>query len=61
MASLAHPGGNVTGVSDSAGREIEGKRLQLLKETVPAATRVGVVLDSASRVFRPRCATQRGR
>jgi putative ABC transport system substrate-binding protein len=50
VASLAHPGGNVTGVSDSAGREIEGKRLELLKEVVPAVTRVGVVLDSTSRV-----------
>jgi putative ABC transport system substrate-binding protein len=50
VASLAHPGGNVTGVSESTGREIEGKRLQLLKEAVPAATRVGVVLDSTSRV-----------
>ena len=50
VGSLAHPGGNVTGVSDSTGREIEGKRLQLLKEAVPAATRVGVVLDSTSRV-----------
>jgi putative ABC transport system substrate-binding protein len=50
VASLAHPGGNVTGVSDSAGREIEGKRLELLKEVVPAVTRLGVVLDSTSRV-----------
>src|SRR5262245_5476312 len=50
VASLAHPGSNVTGVSASAGREIEGKRLELLKEVVPAVTRVGVVLDSTSRV-----------
>jgi putative ABC transport system substrate-binding protein len=50
VASLAHPGGNVTGVADSAGREIEGKRLELLKEAVPAVSRVGVVLDSTSRV-----------
>jgi putative tryptophan/tyrosine transport system substrate-binding protein len=49
VASLAQPGGNVTGVSDSPGREIEGKRLELLKETVPEATRVGVVLDSSGR------------
>jgi hypothetical protein len=49
VASLAHPGGNVTGVSDSPGRTIEGKRLELLKEAVPEATRVGVVLDSSGR------------
>jgi putative ABC transport system substrate-binding protein len=49
VGSLARPGGNVTGVSDSPGREIEGKRLELLKETVPHATRVAVVLDSSGR------------
>jgi putative ABC transport system substrate-binding protein len=50
VASLARPGGNITGISDSAGRELEGKRLELLKETVPKTSRVGVVLDSASRL-----------
>jgi putative ABC transport system substrate-binding protein len=50
VASLARPGGNVTGLSDSTGRELEGKRLELLKETVPKVSRVGVVLDSASRL-----------
>jgi putative ABC transport system substrate-binding protein len=50
VASLAHPGANVTGLSDSAGREIEGKRLELLKESFPRIARVAVVLDSASRV-----------
>ena len=35
VASLARPGGNVTGVADSPGRDLEGKRLELLKETVP--------------------------
>jgi len=50
VASLARPGGNITGLSDSAGRELEGKRLELLKETVPKISRVGVVLDSASRL-----------
>jgi putative ABC transport system substrate-binding protein len=50
VASLARPGGNVTGLSDSTGRELEGKRLELLKEAVPKISRVGVVLDSASRL-----------
>jgi putative ABC transport system substrate-binding protein len=49
VASLAHPGGNVTGLSDSQGRQIEGKRLQLLKEVVPHADRIGVVMDSSGR------------
>ena len=47
--SLASPGGNVTGFADLPGREIEGKRLELLKEAVPTVTRVAVVLDSSSR------------
>ena len=50
VTSLAHPGGNVTGVSDAAGREIEGKRLELLKELMSVVTRVAVVMDSTSRV-----------
>jgi len=49
VASLAHPGGNVTGFSELAGREIEGKRLELLREAIPTASRVAVVLDSTSR------------
>jgi putative ABC transport system substrate-binding protein len=50
VASLARPGGNVTGLSELAGREIEGKRLEVLKEAVPKISRVAVVLDSTGRV-----------
>jgi putative ABC transport system substrate-binding protein len=50
VASLAHPGGNVTGLSELAGRELEGKRLELLKEAFPKITRVAVILDSTGRV-----------
>lgn len=50
VTSLAHPDANVTGVSVLAGREIEGKRLELLQETVPELTRVAVILDSTSRL-----------
>jgi putative ABC transport system substrate-binding protein len=50
VASLAHPGGNVTGLAVLAGREVEGKRLELLKEAIPAIARVAVVLDSTSRL-----------
>jgi len=38
--SLGRPGGNVTGLSTAAGPEIVGKRLELLKETVPKISRV---------------------
>jgi ABC-type uncharacterized transport system substrate-binding protein len=43
VASLAHPGGNVTGLTDTVGVEIAGKQLQLLKEAVPQASRVAVL------------------
>jgi ABC-type uncharacterized transport system substrate-binding protein len=41
VSSLAKPGGNVTDVSSLA-LELEGKRLELLKELVPKVSRVGV-------------------
>lgn len=40
VTSLARPGGNITGVTVQAGSEINGKRLQILKEAVPAASKV---------------------
>ena len=43
VASLAHPGGNITGVSIDAGPEVDTKRLELLKEAFPQASRVGVL------------------
>ena len=42
IASLAHPGGNVTGVSQMA-TELNAKQLQLLKELLPPVTRVAVL------------------
>jgi putative ABC transport system substrate-binding protein len=41
VASLAQPGGNITGLS-WLGAELPGKRLELLKETVPQLTRIAV-------------------
>ena len=43
VASLARPGGNVTGLYITAPPELGGKRLQLLKEAVPALSRVGIL------------------
>jgi putative tryptophan/tyrosine transport system substrate-binding protein len=43
VASLAHPGGNVTGFVAYTGPEFETKRLQLLKEAVPNATRIALL------------------
>ena len=47
IASLARPGGNVTG-SSSFAQELSVKRLELLKEAFPRLTRVGVLLHSNS-------------
>lgn len=40
ISSLAHPGGNLTGVSIDAGFAIVAKRLQILKEAMPGVARV---------------------
>src|SRR4029078_13691777 len=42
VASLARPGGNVTGLTGITA-ELAGKRLELLKETFPRTTRVVVL------------------
>src|SRR5262245_21278314 len=42
VASLARPGGNITGLSN-VNRELSGKRLELLKEVVPKLSRVAVI------------------
>ena len=43
VVSLVRPGGNVTGFGVDAGDEIFGKRLELLKETLPNLLRVGIL------------------
>jgi putative tryptophan/tyrosine transport system substrate-binding protein len=45
--SLARPGGNVTGITRLT-LELNGKRLELLKDVVPAASRVGVLIQAGS-------------
>ncbi|HEX2928816.1 MAG TPA: ABC transporter substrate-binding protein [Candidatus Binatia bacterium] len=44
VESLARPGGNLTGISTLA-QDLNGKRLELLKEVVPQLSRVGILLD----------------
>jgi len=40
VASLGRPGGNITGLTTKTGPEIEGKRLELLKDALPKISRV---------------------
>jgi ABC-type uncharacterized transport system substrate-binding protein len=47
VASLARPGGNVTGLTN-LGVEVGGKRVELLKEAVPRLARVAVLYDPAN-------------
>jgi putative ABC transport system substrate-binding protein len=48
VASLARPGGNVTGVTDTAGVGIYAKYLQFLKEAVPTISRVAALRYSGT-------------
>ena len=52
IASLGRPAGNVTGLSTLA-RELNGKRLALLKEAVPKISRVAVLSNPANRSSGP--------
>src|SRR5262249_47785589 len=44
VRSIARPGGNITGLSNF-GRDVAGKRLQLLKEIVPGLSRVALLMN----------------
>ena len=50
VANLARPGGNITGISDPA-TELSAKRLGLLKEVLPNATRVAVIWNENDRAM----------
>ena len=47
VASLARPGGNITGPT-GGGADVAQRRLQLLKEAVPGASRVAYLLDASN-------------
>jgi putative tryptophan/tyrosine transport system substrate-binding protein len=56
VASLARPGGNITGLS-FLGEELPGKRLEILKETVPQSTRIAVLANPAFPAYASRLYT----
>jgi len=59
VATLAHPGGNVTGTSP-LGPEVAPKRLQILKQVIPSAARVAVLFNpnnAANVIFRDEIGT----
>ena len=47
IASLAHPGGNITGLTSIAS-DLEGKRLELLREVIPKLSHIAVLWNPAS-------------
>jgi len=53
VTSLAHPGGNVTGVAADTGPLIWGKRIALLREMVPSMTKLAFMGLSQSTLVRP--------
>jgi putative tryptophan/tyrosine transport system substrate-binding protein len=52
VASLAHPGGNITGVS-AMSTELYAKRVELIRELLPQAARIGALLNMASPALPP--------
>src|SRR5262245_27476769 len=52
IASLARPGGNVTGMTEMAAH-LSGKRLELLKETIPGLSRVAVFWNPPNPAYGP--------
>ena len=46
VSNIARPGGNITGTAISAGFEIWGKRMGLLKEVIPKLSNISVILQT---------------
>ena len=58
VASLAKPGGNITGVS-GFGTELSAKRIEALREVVPALKRIGLLTNGADPFAKPFLAENR--
>jgi ABC-type uncharacterized transport system substrate-binding protein len=52
VGSFAHPGGNLTGLSNM-NVELSGKRIELLMETLPTARRIGVLTNPSDPISAP--------
>jgi putative ABC transport system substrate-binding protein len=50
VVSLAHPGGNITGLTNEAGLEIFSKRVALLREAAPRISRIGILANRSNTV-----------
>jgi putative ABC transport system substrate-binding protein len=48
VASLARPGGNITGLTSAVPEGFMGKQLEILKETIPKAANVGLLFNAAN-------------
>ena len=59
VASLAHPGGNLTGLAD-AHADLVPKRLELLKQLIPSASRVGILWNPANPSTAPQLSIAEG-
>ena len=51
VTSLARPGGNITGLTTTAGPEIYGKQLQLLRDAFPRVSRVAILVNPAGLAY----------
>ena len=52
VASLARPGGNITGIA-GLDAELQGKRIQLLQELIPGLTHLGLLINAADPFAKP--------
>ena len=51
VASLAHPGGNITGVALGTEDGLPGKRVELLTEALPTLTKVGALWNPDAKIL----------
>jgi ABC-type uncharacterized transport system substrate-binding protein len=60
VTSLARPGGNITGMT-MGGAELYGKRLEVLKETIPKLSRAAILWNPTSKAAQPKLKGDSGR